>query len=234
VPLDQSNRFRKNPDMCARYTLRTPADLLVERFGLFAPPDLRPRFNIAPSQLIPVIGAKAGGQGRGLAMFRWAFIPHWAQGDAGTKPVNAMSETVATTPMFADSFRQRRCIIPADGFYEWKTVNKRKMPVHFRLKTGEPFGFAGVWDVWNGPTGNVFSAAIITTEPNELTREVHDRMPVILARDDEAAWLDPAVADSAKLTSMLRPYPADAIEWVQINPSLNKPSFERPGCLTPS
>jgi putative SOS response-associated peptidase YedK len=217
--------------MCARFTLRSPADLLAERFGLLQPPDLKPRYNIAPSQLVPVIGTKAGSKARGLAMFKWGFVPHWAQDDKGLRPVNAKAETIAMKPMFADSFRQRRCIVPADGFYEWKTVNKKKLPVHFRLKTGEPFGFAGVWDVWNGPQGKVFSAAIITTEPNELTREVHDRMPVILARDDEAAWLDPAVVDPAKLTAMLRPYSADRMEGVQVNPALNKPSFEGPECL---
>lgn len=217
--------------MCARYTLRSPADLLAVRFGLSEPPNLQPRFNIAPSQLIPVIGTKAGGNGRGLAIFKWGFVPHWAQGDDGTKPVNARSETVATTPMFADSFRMRRCIIPADGFYEWKTVNKKKLPVHFRLKSHEPFGFAGVWDVWNGPTGKVFSCAILTTSPNELTREVHDRMPVILARQDEDAWLDPKNHDPAVLQAMLKPYSAGEMEAVQVNPALNKPSFEGPECL---
>jgi putative SOS response-associated peptidase YedK len=219
--------------MCARYTLRSPADLLAARFGLPQAVDLKARFNIAPSQLIPVIGAKAGG-GRGLAMFKWGFIPHWQQDDKGMRPVNARAETIATTPMFADSFRVRRCLIPADGFYEWETVNKKKMPAHFRLKTGEPFAFAGVWDVWNGPQGKVFSAAIITTEPNDLTRTVHDRMPVMLVRDDEAGWLDAANQDAPKLQAMLRPYPAEAMEGVQVNPALNKPSFEGPECLEPS
>jgi putative SOS response-associated peptidase YedK len=220
--------------MCARFTLRSPADLLAARFGLPSAPILHPRFNIAPSQSIPVIGAKAGGQGRGLALFKWGFIPHWAQGDPGKRPVNARSETVATTPMFADSFRMRRCIIPADGFYEWRTVNKKKMPVHFRLKTGEPFGFAGVWDVWDGPQGKVFSAAIITTEPNELTRKVHNRMPVILPRGDEDVWLDPKNHDPAVLQAMLKPYQASEMEAVQVNPALNKPTFEGPECLNSS
>jgi putative SOS response-associated peptidase YedK len=157
-PLDHSQLFGQNSFMRARYTLRSPADLLAERFGLLQPPDLQPRFNIAPSQLIPVIGTKAGRQGRGLAHFKLGFLPHWSQDGSGMKPVNARAETVATTPMFADSFRLRRCIVPADGFYEWKTVNKKKMPVHFRLKTGELFGFAGIWDVWNGPAGKVLAA----------------------------------------------------------------------------
>jgi putative SOS response-associated peptidase YedK len=111
--------------MCARYTLLSPADLLAERFGLLQPPDLWPRFNIAPSQQAPVIGTKAGSKARGLALFKWGFIPHWAQGDPGKKPVNARAETVATTPMFADALRQRRCIVLADGFYEWKTVTRK-------------------------------------------------------------------------------------------------------------
>ena len=100
-----------------------------------------------------MIGTKAGGQGRGLAMFNWGFIPHWAQDDSGPKPVNAKSETIASSVMFGDSFRNRRCLVPADGFYEWRTVAKKKLPVHFRLKDHSPFGFAGVWDVWKGPTG---------------------------------------------------------------------------------
>ena len=101
------------------------------------------------------------------------------------------------------------------------------------MKSGEPFGFAGVWDVWNGPQGKVFSCAIITMTPNQLTSQVHDRMPVILARDDEAAWLDPTVTDPTKLTAMLRPYPAEAMKGTQVNPALNRPTFERPECLMP-
>jgi putative SOS response-associated peptidase YedK len=228
-----SDESAYNSLMCACFTLRTPSNLLAVRFGLPTAPDLRPRFNIAPSQQIPVIGAKAGGHGRGLAIFKWGFVPHWANDAHGTKPFNARAETVATTPMFSESFRQRQCIIPANGFYEWKTVNKRKMPVHFRLKSGEPFGVADVWDVWNGPMGKVFTVAILTTSPNELTREVHDRMRVILGRGDEAGWLDPANHNAAKLQAMLRPYSADEMEAVQVNPALNKPSFEGPECLDP-
>jgi putative SOS response-associated peptidase YedK len=179
-----------------------------------------------------VVGTKAGGA-RGLAMSKLGFIPHWSQDGSGTKPVNARAETVATTPMFADSFRLRRCIVPADGFYEWRTVNKKKMPVHFRLRTGKAFGFAGVWDVWNGPTGKVFSCAIITTVPNDVTREVHNRMPVILARQDEDASLDPKNHDPAVLQAMLKPYPANEMEGVRVNAAMNKPSFEGPECLTP-
>src|SRR5262245_50192054 len=131
--------------MCARYTLAQPADLLAERFGLAGIPELVKRYNIAPSQQIPIIGARATG-GRGLAMFKWGFIPHWAQDDSGPKPVNAKSETVAGSVMFGDSFRKRRCLIPADGFYEWRAVGKKKFPIHYHLKDRSLFAFAGIWD----------------------------------------------------------------------------------------
>jgi len=219
-----------NPGMCARYTIRAPADLLAARFGLPAVPDLRPRFNVSPTQAVPVIGAKPDGR-RGLALFKWGFIPHWANDSTGPKPVNAKAETVAQSVMFGDSLRKRRCLVPADGFYEWKVVNKRKLPVWFHLKNRQPFGFAGIWDVWPGPEGKVFTVSILTTTPNDPTRQVHDRMPVILKPDAEVAWLDPTVDDPDKLMSLVGPYPAELMGMADANPALNKPSFEGPDCL---
>ena len=216
--------------MCARYTLRTPADLLAARFGLPAVPDLRPRFNVSPTQLVPVVGAKPDGR-RGLALFKWGFIPHWAHDDSGPRPVNAKAETVASSVMFGDSFRKRRCLVPADGFYEWRTVNKKKLPVWFHLKGNAPFGFAGVWDVWAGPEGKAFTVAILTTTPNDLTREVHDRMPVILRPEAEATWLDPTIDNPGKVMPLAGPYPADLMAADDANPALNRPSFEGPDCL---
>jgi putative SOS response-associated peptidase YedK len=218
--------------MCARFTLRAPPDLLAERFNLLQIPQLVARYNIAPSQLLPVVGTKAGSQARGLAMFKWGFIPNWAQDDKGMRPVNARSESIAGSVMFGESFRKRRCIVPADGFYEWRTEGKRKLPVHFRLMDGSPFAFAGIGDVWKGPSGSVFTYAILTTKPNELTATVHDRMPVILAREDEAAWLDPGLDDATKLLPLLRSFPAAEMEAVAANPAMNRPQFEGPGCLT--
>jgi len=147
------------------------------------------------------------------------------------RPVNARSESIVGSAMFGESFRKRRCLVPADGFYEWRTEGKRKLPVHFRLKDSSPFAFAGIWDVWKGSSGSVFTCAILTTKPNELTATVHDRMPVILSRDDEAAWLDPGVDDAAKLLPLLRSYPATEMEAVAANPAMNKPSFEGPEAL---
>jgi putative SOS response-associated peptidase YedK len=218
--------------MCARYTLFTPAGILAERFRLAQVPDLVARYNVSPSQTVPVIGSKADGQGRGLAMFRWGFIPHWAH-EPGMRPVNAKAETVADRPMFSESFRQRRCLIPASGFYEWRTVAKKKFPVHFRLKGGAPFAFAGIWDVWSGEQGKVFSCCLLTTTPNELTKTVHDRMPVILRPEDEETWLDPKVDDVGRLHPLLKPYRAEDMEALPANPAMNKPSFEGPDALTP-
>ena len=135
--------------------------------------------------------------------------------------------------MFGDSLRKRRCIVPVDGFYEWQAVNKKKLPVWFHLKDEAPFGFAGIWDVWPGPAGKVFTVAILTTRPNDLTREVHDRMPVILTPETEAVWLDPIVTDPAKLMPLVGPYSAELMARADANPALNKSSFEGPLCLLP-
>jgi putative SOS response-associated peptidase YedK len=218
--------------MCARFTLRTPPDLLAARFGLPQVPDLRPRYNVSPTQLVAVIGAKPDGR-RGLALFKWGFVPHWAGESPKMRPVNAKAETVAQSVMFSESLRKRRCIVPADGFYEWKTVNKKKMPVWFHLKDNGLFGFAGIWDVWPGPEGKVFTCAILTTTPNDLTQTVHERMPVILRPEAEAVWLDPSIDDPSKVMSVVGPYPADLMEATDVNPALNRPSFEGPECLTP-
>jgi putative SOS response-associated peptidase YedK len=184
--------------MCARYTIRTPADLLAARFGLPQIPDLRPRYNVSPTELVPVIGAKPDGR-RGLAMLKWGFIPHWTNNAKGPRPVNAKAETVAQSVIFGESLRKRRCILPVDGFYEWRTINKKEMPVWFHLIDNALFGFPGIWDVWPGPDGKVFTCANRTTTPNELTRQAHDRMSVILKPEAEGVWLDPTVDDSAKV-----------------------------------
>jgi putative SOS response-associated peptidase YedK len=218
--------------MCARYTLRAPPDLIAELFGLADVPHFDPRYNVAPSQFVPVVGAKPDGR-RGLSLFRWGFVPSWAEEGLKVRPVNAKAETVATAPMFRDSFHKRRCLVPADGFYEWRTVGKRKMPVHFQLRGGQPFAFAGVWDCWKEGDKPLYTVAILTTKPNELTRTVHDRMPVILPPSAFAAWLDPAVGDPVALRPLLTPYPPDDMGAHPANPAMNRPGFEGPECLIP-
>jgi putative SOS response-associated peptidase YedK len=147
--------------MCSRFTLTT-AELTAEAFDTPAPPALRPRYHIAPSQLIAVVGLKPDGETRGIALMRWGLVPHWANDPrAGRKPINARAETVGYK--FADSFRQKRCLIPADGFYEWLTDGRKKRPYWFTLKTGAPFGFAGLWDVWSSEKQKLLTCCMITS-----------------------------------------------------------------------
>jgi putative SOS response-associated peptidase YedK len=218
--------------VCARYTLFTPGHEIAELFDLVGVPDLKPRYNVAPSQLVAVIGSKAGGGGRGLAMFRWGFVPHWANDPKGPRPVNAKAETVADVPSFRDAFRQRRCLVPADGFYEWRDTPDGKKPLFYRLKGGKVMALAGIWDCCPGPTEKLFTCAIVTTAANPLVEAVHDRMPAILAPEDWSRWLDPAETEPAKLLPLLKPYPGDAMEFVQVNPAVNNSRYDAPDCLT--
>jgi putative SOS response-associated peptidase YedK len=217
--------------MCARFTLFTPGDRIARQFHLAQVPALVPRYNVAPSQLVAVVGTKASGSGRGLAMFRWGFVPHWAAGPNGPRPVNAKAETVAEKPSFRDSFRHRRCLIPADGFYEWRPTPQGKQPLFYRLASGEPMALAGIWDCWPGPTEKVFTCAIITTAANPLVEPVHDRMPAILPPEAWDAWLDPNQADPAKLLPLLRPFPAELMEVVEASPVVNNARHDAPDCL---
>ena len=216
--------------MCARFTLHSDPDLVALRFGLLQVPQLVPRYNVAPSQLVAVVGSKAGG-GRGLAMFQWGFIPHWAADAKGPKPVNAKAETLAEKPAFRDAFRERRCLIPADGFYEWRTTPSGKKPLFCRLKSGELMALAGIWEVWRSPTNKVFTCAIITTAPNAVIEPIHNRMPAILAPSDWDRWLDPNESDPARLLPLLRPYPAEEMEAIAVNPVVNSSRHEGPDCL---
>lgn len=217
--------------MCARFTLFTRGDAVAEQFHLGEVPDLQPRYNVAPSQLIAVVGTKAGGGGRGFAQFTWGFVPAWATTPTGPRPVNAKSETVAEKPMFRDSFRKRRCLIPADGFYEWRNTPEGKKPMFFRLRGGGLMALAGIWDCWKGPTDRLFTCAILTTSANTLVAQVHDRMPVILPTADHDRWLDPAESDPSRLLPLLRPYPADEMEVLDADPRVNNSRFEGPECL---
>lgn len=221
--------------MCARYiafTEHVNPVLVADVFGLVEVPVLRPRYNVAPSQMVPVVGAKADGR-RGMSLFKWGFVPNWANDPAdGHRPVNAKAETVAQSMMFADSFRRRRCLMPACGFYEWQKVGKRKLPLHYRMKDEQPFAFAAIWDRWTGGAEPVFTCALLTTTPNDLVRPVHDRMPVILPREAYAAWLDPRTSPD-DLRAFLAPYPADEMVASPANPAMNKPTFEGPDCLVP-
>jgi putative SOS response-associated peptidase YedK len=221
--------------MCGRFTLNTPADDLAAAFDLPERPAIQPRFNVAPSQLVAVVGLKPDGKTRGLAMLRWGFVPYWANDpNTGPRPINARAETVASRPPFEHSFREKRCLIPADGFYEWATVNRRKVAHHFRMKSGGPLAFAGVWDVWRGEGhAPVLSCAIITVPANGLVRPYHDRMPAILQPSQYDLWLNNATPEHVLLEA-LAPFPEEMLEAVQVGPAVNKVSNDGPECLAPA
>jgi len=176
--------------MCGRYALTSPPAVIAERFHLLWTPEVAPHYNIAPSQTIPVV--RETGQGRELAWLKWGLIPWWAE-DAhiGAQLINARAETLAGKPAFRDAYRHRRCLVPADAFYEWKPVEGRKQPYCIRLRDRGLFGMAGLWERWKDPGGQVVeSCTIVTVDANALVAELHDRMPLILAPDDYDAWLN--------------------------------------------
>jgi len=218
--------------MCGRFTLAVAPKTIAELFNLSEYPEvLQPRYNVAPTQPVAVVGLKPDGVSRGLRMIRWGLIPNWASDPKSVpNPFNARAEGIRDKPMFADAIAGSRCLIPATGFYEWATVGRKKTPHYFRLRSGEPFAFAGLYDVWKGDGKPVFSTCLITTTPNELVQPVHDRMPVMLARDDFDRWLDRGTALDDVL-ALLRPFPAAAMEVVRVGSLVSKATNEGPACI---
>jgi putative SOS response-associated peptidase YedK len=218
--------------MCGRYSLDAPGRALAELLQLPSQPALPLRYNIAPTQPVPV--ARDGAGGRELVLARWGLVPHWAQDPSiGNRLINARSETVAEKPSFRDAFRKRRCLVPATGFYESLASPGGKQPFHFRLLGGRPFAFAGLWERWDKGAEPVESCTILTTEANAVVRPVHERMPVILRPEDFAGWLDP-LGNPAALQALLRPYPAEEMEARAVGRWVNDPRHEGADCLTPA
>ncbi len=217
--------------MCGRYGLFTSGEELAEWFRLPEIPLFEPRYNIAPTQ--PVAAVRATATGREMAFLRWGLIPSWSSDPAiGNKLINARAETVAEKPSFRSAFKRRRCLIPASGYYEWQKGDARhKQPYFIRPQAGGLFSFAGLWEEWHDPHGEVVeSCTILTTEANDVTRPVHDRMPVILDPAADALWLD-AGTDTVTLHSLLVPYPFDRMEAFLVNPWVSNPKHEGPRCL---
>ena len=220
--------------MCGRFTLTASAQRLQVRFGLAAAPEtLAPRYNIAPSQTVLVVPNRTP---RTLRPARWGLIPHWAKDTAiGHRMINARSETVASRAAFRDALERRRCLIPADGFYEWKREGaRRRTPFYLRRHDGEPFGLAGLWDVWRSPAGEaIASCTIITTRPNDMVAALHDRMPVILPPEAFDAWLAPAAQPIEVLQPWLSPCPPAWLEAVAVSDRVNSPDHDEPACIAP-
>jgi putative SOS response-associated peptidase YedK len=222
--------------MCGRFRIARPKEILEETFD--AESDLNggldwvPRYNVAPGQEIAVVRQDAARPVRHLSRMRWGLIPSWTNDPSkGYKMINARSETAATMPAFGESFRLRRCLIPADGFYEWKRAGKEKLPFCFTLVDQSIFALAGIWDRWKNPQGQwIESCSILTTAPNELMRDIHDRMPVILARGGYDAWLDPGFRKVAELQPLLKPYPADAMRRYRVSQRINQVTCDDAEC----
>ena len=220
--------------MCGRYTLRTPVERLAEEFGFEGSPvEISANYNVAPTQSVATV-LEEGGQRR-LEVLRWGLIPPWADDpQIGSRMINARSETAPEKPSFRRAFRERRCLIPADGFYEWQRTNGAKQPFYIHMQDGRPFAFAGLWESWGkGGEGEVRTCAILTTEANAVVGEVHERMPVIVAPDAYDVWLDPA-SERDELVGLLGPYPVDEMEAYPVSRFVNSPSNNDPRCVEPA
>jgi putative SOS response-associated peptidase YedK len=223
--------------VCGRYTLKTPVKALAEEFSLFdPPPSLPPRYNIAPTQPVAAVRQAADGGGRELVRLRWGLIPSWADDPKiGYRLINARAETAADKPAFRSAFRHRRCLVPADGFYEWRPVNGKKQPYYICRRDGGPFAFAGLWEQWQGADGEVIeSCTLLTTPANDLVRPIHERMPVILKPEAYAPWLDPHSHQPERLHPLLRPYPGEEMTTYPVSHRVNNPRNDDPQCAEPA
>ena len=220
--------------MCGRYTLKSRAEVIAEKFGVQAPPTLPERFNIAPSQLVLAVRERPGTHERELVALQWGLIPFWADDpEIGNQMANARSESVATKPAFRSSFRARRCLIVADGFYEWQARDGTKQPYYVRLKTGEPFGIAGLWDRWDKQGEPIESCTILTCDANEPMMAIHERMPVVIPREQFGRWLDPAERDVDKLSKLLRPFHPEEMTAYPVSTLVNNVKADAAKCIEP-
>ena len=201
-------------------------------FGITEIPDWPARYNIAPTQLVPVVRQRSDGT-RQISMMRWGLVPAWAK-EWGDGLINARAESVNEKPSFRQAFRQRRCIVPASGFYEWKKLDQKKIPHYVRKADHMPMPLAGIWELWRSPEGQALeSFAILTTTANATVASIHDRMPVILHLDELSLWLDRDLHDPDKLTPLLSSYPAERLEAYPVPTMVNRPSNDGPECIAP-
>lgn len=217
--------------MCGRFTRSVSIPAIAEEFGVEQVSfDLGASYNIAPTQKVAAIITDGVKQ---LVPVRWGLVPSWAKDTSiGSKLINARAETVTEKASFRNAFKKRRCLVVADGFYEWQPAGDGKRPVYIRLKSGKPFGFAGLYELWKSPEGQeLTTCTIITTEANELMKPIHDRMPVIVPRDEHDTWLDPKTEDRTHLLELLKPYPAYEMEAYPVSKRVNSPANNSPECI---
>ena len=221
--------------MCGRYTLTVTPEKLRELFGFDVTPNLQPRFNIAPTQLAPVV--RAGGGGRRIDLMRWGLVPSWSKDTSiASKLINARGETLSDKPSFRDAFAQRRCLVPADGFYEWRKEGEGKQPFRIGMKGGAPFAFAGLWESWTAPADadnageTVETFSVVTTAANARLRPIHHRMPVIVDPADYDSWLTGA---SEAAQAVIRPFPPDDMAFYRVTTRVNSVRNDDEGCVAP-
>lgn len=215
--------------MCGRFNLRSIERELAELFGLPDFPAVPPRWNIAPTQLVIVVRANGRWHADPL---RWGLVPHWSRDPkAGPPLIMARADSVREKPSFREAFERRRCLIPASGFYEWPREGKEKQPFHIGMTGGKPFAFAGLWERWDKGAEPVESCCIVTTDANDALRPIHDRMPVIVAREDFGEWLN---GDPDAAAGLLRPYPAAEMATYATNPIVNNARNDVPECVQPA
>lgn len=220
--------------MCGRYTLRTRLNQLLQLFEARSEIDWEPRYNIAPTQQIAAIRSAVDSPTRELVSLRWGLVPSWANDlKMGASLINARAETVAEKPSFRTAFKRRRCLILADGFYEWPTDSQTKQPYFIHMRDDRPFVFAGLWEKWSKGASPVETATIITTSPNELVSQFHDRMPVILSPESATLWLDHEIEDATQLLPLLAPYADDDLEAYLVSTLVNSPLHETPQSVEP-
>jgi putative SOS response-associated peptidase YedK len=221
--------------MCGRYSLATPAQQVAEHFGLAEVPELSPRYNIAPTQSVAIVRRPADREAPVLEFRRWGLIPSWAKDPGiGSRMINARVETAAEKPAFRAAFRRRRCLVPADGFYEWKPHPKRRRPHHVRLSAGELFGLAGLFEGWESPEGVIIeSCTLLTTAANAVVSALHDRMPIIVGPEHYQGWLDPDLQDPDAILSLTRPSISDRLRFHPVGFRVNDPRNDDPVCIEP-
>jgi len=219
--------------MCGRFTLRTPNQIIAEEFMLTADPQLAFKFNIAPTMDVAVVRADDRGGGRVLSEMRWGLVPFWADDlSIGARMINARGETVAEKPSFRAAYRQRRCLVLADGYYEWTKVAGGKQPYYFHMPEHQPFAFAGLWESWDkGGLGPLETCTVITTHPNEQTRPFHDRMPVILDPVDYDRWMLTDATKATDLVDLLVPLPAGRLAIDPVSKLVNNARNDDENCI---
>lgn len=214
--------------MCGRYSFTASKEKIVSRFQVKVVGDLKPRYNVAPTQVMPVITNTNPGE---LSFFKWGLIPNWSLNESSAvNLINARAETVLSKAPFKQIIHKQRCLVLADGFFEWKKAGKNKVPHRIMLANDEPFAFAGIWDSWENGDNIINSYTIITTEANELVREIHERMPVILPVELEKDWLSKDIKEK-DIQEMLRPYDSKKMSYYQSHRIVNSPGCDFPECL---